>query len=146
MRNNSFSILIGAMIFLLFSLNSTFAQCGPDKKQSCRKRSTKTASKPAKPTKSNFLPSAPKIEMVKVPAGTFLMGSNKFGVDEQPVHRVKIDYDFYLGKYEVTQAQWTAVMGTNPSGFKKCGGNCPVEKVSWNFYRSLRTWRREFPM
>jgi len=37
-----------------------------------------------------------------------------------------------MGKYEVTQAQWQAVMGNNPSDFKKCGGNCPVENVSWD--------------
>jgi formylglycine-generating enzyme required for sulfatase activity len=37
-----------------------------------------------------------------------------------------------MGKYEVTQAQWQSVMGNNPSSFKDCGGNCPVETVSWN--------------
>ena len=36
-----------------------------------------------------------------------------------------------MGKYEVTQAQWQSVMGSNPSGFKNCGGDCPVEEVSW---------------
>jgi formylglycine-generating enzyme required for sulfatase activity len=45
---------------------------------------------------------------------------------------VTISQSFYLGKFEVTQAQWKAVIGSNPSEFKNCGDNCPVENVSWN--------------
>lgn len=59
------------------------------------------------------------------------MGSNNGDANEKPVHRVTISNSFYIGKYEVTQAQWQAVMRTNPSYFKDCGGNCPVEQVSW---------------
>jgi formylglycine-generating enzyme required for sulfatase activity len=69
--------------------------------------------------------------MVLIPAGTFMMGSPD-GVgdnDEHPQHQVSVQ-SFYMGKYEVTQAQWRAVMGTNPSNFK--GDNLPVENVSWN--------------
>jgi formylglycine-generating enzyme required for sulfatase activity len=71
------------------------------------------------------------IEMVYIPPGEFMMGSdrNKY---EQPVHRVTISQAFYIGRYEVTQAQWQSVIGNNPSGYKKCGGNCPVETVSWD--------------
>ena len=50
--------------------------------------------------------------------------------DEKPVHRVNLS-SFSIGKYEVAQAQWQAVMGSNPSKFKNCD-NCPVEQVSWN--------------
>lgn len=74
---------------------------------------------------------APNIQMVLVPAGTFTMGSPD-GVgraDEHPQHRVTLQ-SFYVGKYEVTQSQYRAVMGTNPSYFK--GDNFPVEQVSWN--------------
>jgi formylglycine-generating enzyme required for sulfatase activity len=53
------------------------------------------------------------------------------GKDEKPVHEVCVG-DFYLGKYEVTQCQWKKVMGNNPSHFKDCGENCPVENVSWD--------------
>lgn len=60
------------------------------------------------------------------------MGSTNGQMDQQPVHQVTINYSFYMGKYEVTQAQWQAVMGKNPSIFKDCGGNCPVESVSWD--------------
>ena len=71
-------------------------------------------------------------EMVVIPAGSFKMGdmSGKGSSDEKPVHEVKIGYSFAVGKYEVTQAEWEAVMGKNPSVFK--GARKPVEKVSWN--------------
>ena len=67
-------------------------------------------------------------EMVAVEGGTFWMGSNEWGDDEKPVHRVTVS-DFYMGKTEVTQALWKVVMGNNPSYFK--GDNLPVESVSW---------------
>lgn len=70
------------------------------------------------------------IAMAQVPRGSFMMGlDNSFFV--RPAHRVVVDYDFEIGQYEVTQAQWQAVMGDNPSRFKSCGQNCPVESVSW---------------
>ena len=73
------------------------------------------------------------MEFVLVKGGCFQMGDTlgNGGSDEKPVHEVCVD-DFTIGKYEVTQAQWEAVMGSNPSNFKQCGGNCPVEQVSWN--------------
>jgi formylglycine-generating enzyme required for sulfatase activity len=71
------------------------------------------------------------IEFVLIPAGSFMMGSTNGDADERPVHKVTIEYPFYMGKYEVTQAQWQAVMGNNPSHFKDCD-NCPVEQVSWD--------------
>ncbi len=70
-------------------------------------------------------------EMVVIPAGSFTMGSSDGDDDEEPLHRVNIQ-SFALGKFEVTQGQWKAVMGNNPSRFTECGDNCPVERVSWN--------------
>jgi formylglycine-generating enzyme required for sulfatase activity len=67
------------------------------------------------------------MEFVRIPAGEFLMGSNNYD-NEKPPHRVRISRAFYLGQYEVTQAQWQVVMGTNPSRFK--GETLPVEQVS----------------
>jgi formylglycine-generating enzyme required for sulfatase activity len=67
-----------------------------------------------------------KLEMVLIPAGEFLMGDEL----EKPAHRVRITKPFYLGKYEVTQEQWRAVMGNNPSNSK--GPKNPVEQVSWD--------------
>ncbi len=99
---------------------------------------------------------APEIEMVFVTGGSFLMGSpenepgrsedegpghrfinrkagmspiRRLSKDEGPPHQVTVR-SFYMGKYEVTQAQWRAVMGGNPSNFK--GDNLPVESVSWD--------------
>ena len=74
------------------------------------------------------------IEMVKVEGGTFMMGATSEmknpNSNEKPVHQVTLTNDYYMGKYEVTQALWQAVMGSNPSEYK--GGNLPVETVSWN--------------
>jgi formylglycine-generating enzyme required for sulfatase activity len=72
------------------------------------------------------------IKFVLIPAGSFMMGSTNGEADEKPVHQVTISQAFYMGRYEVTQGQWQAVMGSNPSHFKDCGGNCPVEEVSWD--------------
>jgi len=71
-------------------------------------------------------------EMVVIPAGSFRMGdlSGSGDDDEKPVHRVTIPRPFAVGKYEVTQAEWRAVMGSNPSKFK--GDRNPVERVSWD--------------
>ena len=69
-------------------------------------------------------------EMVVIPAGSFEMGSNENAL-ERPVHRVNVP-SFLIGKTEVTQGQWMAVMGSNPSRFDSCGDDCPVERVSWN--------------
>jgi formylglycine-generating enzyme required for sulfatase activity len=91
-------------------------------------------------------------ELVYIPAGEFMMGSSDAEIDEalfetkkyfnsaerswfsneSPKHKVTIKDGFWMGKFEVTQAEWQAVMGDNPSKFKECGGNCPVEQVSWD--------------
>ena len=73
------------------------------------------------------------MEFEWIPPGTFRMGSGSSEAfeDEQPPTRVRISRGFWLGKYEVTQAEWEAVMGANPSSFRGCG-HCPVEEVSWN--------------
>ncbi|GHU00250.1 hypothetical protein FACS1894154_08980 [Betaproteobacteria bacterium] len=73
-------------------------------------------------------------EFILIPAGSFTMGADKNDKDadddETPPHRVSISQAFYLGKYEVTQGEWVAVMGSNPSKFK--GRSNPVEQVSWD--------------
>ena len=92
------------------------------------------------------------IEMLLVPPGTFNMGcsaSNQYGCDgnENPVHAVTLTNAFYLGRYEVTQAQWTAVLGSNPSYFSDASGEVPsgqvplrpVEQVSWNMIQGFNT-------
>ena len=68
-------------------------------------------------------------EMVVIPAGSFVMGSEK-NASEQPRHKVEIR-SFLIGKTEVTQKQWVNLMGSNPSRFSACGPECPVENISW---------------
>jgi formylglycine-generating enzyme required for sulfatase activity len=74
------------------------------------------------------------VEYVPIPAGGFQMGCSTGETDcsddQKPAHQVRITRGFEIGKYEVTQAVWNAVMGTNPSMFK--GPKLPVEQVSWN--------------
>ena len=74
-----------------------------------------------------------RFEMVRVEGGTFTMGAtaeqgSDASEDEKPTHQVTLP-SYYIGKTEVTQALWQAVMGSNPSNFK--GSNLPVEEVSW---------------
>jgi formylglycine-generating enzyme required for sulfatase activity len=89
------------------------------------------------------------IELVFVKGGCYLMG-DVFGdpesgdaetADDQPVHEVCVD-DFFIGKYEVTQGQWQALMGNNPSSDNTCGDDdCPVDRMSLSeaqeFFRRL---------
>ena len=87
------------------------------------------------------------MEFAWVPAGIFKMGSpeGEEGRDTDEVqHEVRIRQGFWMGKYEVTQGEWEAVMGGNPSYFESCGARCPVESVSWDdvqeFIRRLNRW------
>ncbi len=93
-----------------------------------------SSSSPNPPVLTLDLPTNVKLEMIKIPAGSFLMGSADNDPDayneEKPQHRVTLQ-EYYLGKYPVTQEQYQAVMGNNPSGFDDDLKN-PVEQVSWN--------------
>ncbi len=70
-------------------------------------------------------------EMVVIPAGSFEMGSNSYD-HEKPVHRVTIGKAFAMGKTPVTEGQWRAIMGNNPSYFQNHGNHYPVQRVNWN--------------
>jgi len=70
------------------------------------------------------------MQFALIPAGEFQMGSTSGDDDERPVRTIRISKPFYLGIYEVTQGQWEAVMGSNPSQFKGDASR-PVESVSW---------------
>jgi formylglycine-generating enzyme required for sulfatase activity len=70
-----------------------------------------------------------------IPAGTFMMGSpnSESGhYDNEVEHSVTLTEGYYLMEHEVTQEQWAAVMGSNPSRYAECGPACPVEQVSWD--------------
>jgi formylglycine-generating enzyme required for sulfatase activity len=122
------SLLSTAVLAVVFALP---AHAGGKKHPAAPQASTQQASAPA--ASSGLNP-----EMVKIPAGSFMMGSNQGQANEQPVHRVSINYDFEMGKTEVTQGLWKAVMGNNPSRLHceprtvACqSDNNPVETVSW---------------
>jgi formylglycine-generating enzyme required for sulfatase activity len=77
--------------------------------------------------------------MIFIPAGTFDMGCTPAQQTdgnchpyESPVHSVTLTHDFYMGETEVTQAEYIAIMGTNPSYYSTCGTDCPVEYITWH--------------
>ncbi len=95
---------------------------------------------PPGPNEISFLlPGDVPLVMVRIPAGTFQMGSPP--TERRPLnqkellHTVRLTSDYFVGKYEVTQRQWRAVMGSNPSDFEDCPGDCPVDSVSWEDVR-----------
>jgi formylglycine-generating enzyme required for sulfatase activity len=89
-----------------------------------------------RPAESNFRVSDLGLELVWIRPGTFDLGSPTAGDgDERPVTRVSLTAGFWLGVTEVTQAQWTAVMGKNPSAHR--GAGLPVESVTWSEARDF---------
>ena len=128
-------VVIGALA-VYFSAQKTGAKGGPVAQAQADLGNAPTAQAQADlgnaPTKF-LLPGGVSLEMVKIKAGMFLMGSpwgEKGHFKDEDEHRVTISKPFLIGKYEVTQKQYQAVMGDNPSHFK--GEDRPVEKVSWN--------------
>ncbi|HRH41915.1 MAG TPA: formylglycine-generating enzyme family protein [Pyrinomonadaceae bacterium] len=87
------------------------------------------------------------IKFALIKAGSFRIGSEDGEDDEKPVRQINLQKDFYLGKYEITQAEYEKLMGTNPSSFKECP-NCPVDNVSWKeaktFVGKLNTLNENF--
>ena len=81
------------------------------------------------------------MKFIKIPAGEFSMGATGAwsGDDESPVTRVRISEAFWMGKHEVTQQQWTAVMGSNSTDSPNCGDDCPVDGVSWDQTQAFLT-------
>ncbi|MDR1180858.1 MAG: formylglycine-generating enzyme family protein [Bacteroidales bacterium] len=100
----------------------------------CKEETPNNAKEPENPNETTKPGEA---EMILVKGGTFTMGNiserdgagNYYYDNEKPAHSVTIS-NFRIGKYEVTQAQWTAIMKNNPSYFE--GDNLPVENVSWD--------------
>ena len=137
--------LILFIFMLLYSLVS-YAQASGG--QIRRKPQTTTSVKPSRGNSTRNKPTTPKMSkaekdriilniinnMVYVEGGTFTMGATseqggEYYSVEKPTHQVTLS-SFSISKYEVTQEEWQAVMGSNPSRFK--GAKCPVESVSWN--------------
>jgi formylglycine-generating enzyme required for sulfatase activity len=112
------------------------------KHEVARRKTKQTTKLPEKSTNKDQVPLKAitnniGMKFVFIPVGRFIMGSeNKkfyhfFTKDESPAHNVNITRAFYMQTTQVTQGQWKNVMGNNPSHFKECGDDCPVEEVSW---------------
>jgi uncharacterized protein (TIGR02996 family) len=84
---------------------------------------------PCVPQHTLMLPGGVPLVGAFIPPGSFLMGSKVYDT-EKPIHRVSVTTGYFLGVHPVTQPQWKAIMGTDPSHFK--GPNRPVEQVSWD--------------
>lgn len=134
MKHTTLSVLLT----LLFASSAiVYPQGGGGEKRNTTNEQRQTKKETVKPpakTKKNLGKAAITnrygIEMVWIPPGAFMMGADRAGLVEGPVHQVTISTGFYMGRYEVTQAQWQTVMGNNPSRFR--GDNLPVENVSWD--------------
>ncbi len=90
------------------------------------------------------------MKFVYIAPGTFLMGSpldELYRYEDENLHPVTLTQGFLMQTTEVTQRQWRSVMGANPSKFKDCGSDCPVEMVSWNdvqvFIRKLNAQNKD---
>ncbi|MDF1881746.1 formylglycine-generating enzyme family protein [Sulfurimonas sp. MAG313] len=88
-------------------------------------------------------------ELILIKAGEFFMGSNKGDTDERPIHKVRINYDFYLGKYEVTLGEYNQCVTSKACreplkdegySFMCVDDNCPVMKISWNDAKDYVKW------
>jgi formylglycine-generating enzyme required for sulfatase activity len=123
-------IVIGGIIWLMKRNNKTVAANNLQPVSSVTAEN-KTAPSAAGPLTEKI--NGAEIKMISIPGGTFLMGSplSESGrdPDEGPQSNLTVK-NFHLSEYEVTQAQYRAVMGTNPASFK--GDDLPVESVSWN--------------
>lgn len=91
--------------------------------------------KPCVPQHTLMLPGGVPLVGNFIPPGSFLMGGDEFCEDANPRHRVSLTNGFFLGMFPVTQAQWQAVMKTDPSAFK--GYYRPVENVTWDDAQSF---------
>lgn len=120
-------IILFAITLSLF--NSVEGIIIPTDHSKNKKLITKPVFNKISPKSNNLTSQTSNIQMVFVQGGSFDMGSNNGLNDEKPVHRVTLS-SFYIGKYEVTQAQWEMIMGSNPSNFQGCD-ECPVEQISW---------------
>jgi formylglycine-generating enzyme required for sulfatase activity len=96
-----------------------------------KKRIVKRSVKPGELWRDSYLG----MSFAWVPEGCFEMGCGDWvegcGDNEKPSHKVCLN-GFWMGRHEVTQQQWRRLMGINPSNFKQCGSQCPVEEVTWN--------------
>lgn len=136
---------LSSLLFFCFFFTATDAQLPLIKKEvrvGTRKKNPSIARtrSPVKSKKSLTTESSKKkidkivgqiaANMVLINGGSFKMGSDSGAVDEKPKHNVTLS-NFYISRFEVTEAEWRAVLGTNPSMINGYCDNCPVENVSY---------------
>ncbi len=105
----------------------------------CRKKDV-----PPTPAAIQTITTSTGIEMVRIPGGSFIMGSDSGDDDEKPAHSVTVS-GFYMDRFEVTQKSFERLMGTNPSKFKDPAN--PVERISWSAaikYCNMRSAKENF--
>ena len=128
-------IVVAGVVWLMKRNNKTIAASKPEPVSSITAENKTVGNKNIPPAAGAITEkiNGAEIQMLPIPGGTFLMGSplSESGrdLDEGPQSSVTVQ-NFHLSQYEVTQAQYRAVMGTNPASFK--GDDLPVESVSWN--------------
>jgi formylglycine-generating enzyme required for sulfatase activity len=131
---NPVTIRIGsfaaARVMLIAALLASWGGCGRSQKTATDSSEVAATSAEIPKDLTLDLGGGVKMETVLIPAGIFTMGSGKGPFEgERPAHKVTISRPFYMGKYPVTQEQWQAITGTDPSRVK--GAKRPVDGVSW---------------
>jgi formylglycine-generating enzyme required for sulfatase activity len=125
------AVLVGYLVEITKRAVQKQKKQPPVKKAVKRKKTVKSTLKAGEIWRDPEL----RMSFVWVPGGCFEMGCGEWSGDcsstEKPVHRVCVN-GFWMERHEVTQQQWKRLMGSNPSDFRHCGSQCPVEKVSWN--------------
>lgn len=152
-------IRLFAMLSCSLSLTLTLSACGKDKPTAAK---TATQAPPAPPPPSPLLapaeegvagdPAKLTVGFVRVPGGKFMRGSPPHEAGRSPdeaQHPVSLRHDFEIQATEVTQAEYKALIGSNPSMNQICGERCPVEQVSWFeavHYCNELSRRRKLPL
>jgi formylglycine-generating enzyme required for sulfatase activity len=138
------AVVVGGMLFRQHSIQEDAArvvrQTAEDAARVVRQTAEDAVRLAWQPTGKVIKDCADCPEMLAMPTGSFEMGSGADGPSsrERPLHQVKLP-SFLLGRTEVTQGQWRAVMGNNPSVLKDCGNDCPVENISWDDAQQFAT-------
>ena len=117
------ALLAGGQTVWRFEATEGYGEQGADAAAKTPKKAPKTGD-----TTVLTLPGGEKMVLIYCAPGEFMMGSDRGESCEKPVHKVRLTYGFWMGKYEVTQKQWKSVMGTNPSARK--GDYLPVDSVT----------------
>jgi len=126
-------LIIIALTFILFTANPALSYVPDDLDFVPMGDDAVLGTQPTAPSGRIYTVPSISYKMVYISPGTFMMGSPSSEPErekDEKQHRVTLTKGFYMGATEVTQSQWKAIMGNNPSKFK--GDNLPVEQVSWN--------------